>query len=116
MSALDEYRKVWPGGEVSRLADNAIDELEAKLAHEEESNHISIEQWGVWEERTKRAEAERDVLKVAFAQQHDEYVTVVGCISAWVNRLPRELGVAIYEGKKLVEPHEGDLLKHEGGE
>lgn len=29
----------------------------AKLAHEVESNHISIEQWGIWEERAKQAEA-----------------------------------------------------------
>ena len=52
-------------------------------------------------------EAERDVLQVAFTQKNNEHVTVVGCISAWVNRLPRELGVAIHAGQKLVEPREG---------
>jgi hypothetical protein len=49
-------------------------------------------------------EGENEVLRVAFAKKNDEYTMVLGCISTWVEKLPRELKAAIREGQLLVAP------------
>jgi len=45
MSALTEYREAWPYGEVSFLADAAVDELEAESACQDRMLQLAYEQW-----------------------------------------------------------------------
>jgi len=67
MSALDRYRETWPHGEISKLADEAIDELEGMLreAYRRPGEHTERLNMGYfvwrdwlrrrWEQRKERA-------------------------------------------------------------
>ena len=69
------------------------------------SNHPGpVEYAASLEEYVTELEAENKVLRVAFTKKNDEYTMVLGCISTWVEKLPRELKTAIREGQFLAAP------------